>query len=149
MPFYPSAGIGGHCIPVDPLYLSEAANAEGAAIELIEQADKINRAMPNYFFNRASEILGDLKNKKVLVVGLSYKPNVSDVRESPVIPLIKVLRSAGAIVNWHDDLVDKWEGEKSTSLSTNHDLAILATIHDYMNLDLLDKTRILDTKSFR
>jgi UDP-N-acetyl-D-glucosamine dehydrogenase len=149
MPFYPSVGIGGHCIPVDPMYLVEAAQVVNVPMRSIEIADQINKSMPGYFVKQAFEILGTLENKKILVVGLSYKPNVSDVRESPVISLLNGLRKAGAIVNWHDDLVKKWEGETSTSLNIKHDLAILATQHDYVNLHHLGDTPVLDTRSFR
>jgi nucleotide sugar dehydrogenase len=84
MPFFPSVGVGGHCIPVDPLYLAEAARSVGAPTRFIELADEINLGMPTYFVGRASEILGGLKYKKVLVIGVSYKPNVADIRETPV-----------------------------------------------------------------
>ena len=104
MPFYPSIGVGGHCIPVDPIYLANAAKAAGAPIRFIELADEINLSMPGYFVGRAEEKLAGLQNKKLLVIGLSYKPNVADVRESPVAALITGLKQKGADVSWHDDL---------------------------------------------
>jgi UDP-N-acetyl-D-glucosamine dehydrogenase len=127
MPFYPSVGVGGHCIPVDPLYLAQAARDVGAPTRFIELADEINLAMPTYFVGRASEMLGGLKDKKVLVIGVSYKPNVADVRETPVEALINGLRKSGAAVSWHDDLVKNWNGQSSVALSGGYDLAILAT----------------------
>ena len=146
MPFYPSVGVGGHCIPVDPLYLAEAARAAGAPTRFIELADEINLAMPTYFVGRASEILGGLKNKKVLVIGVSYKPNVADTRETPVAALITGLAKSGAIVSWHDDLVKNWNGQSSVALGAGFDLAILATPHDYLDLSLLGNTPLLNTR---
>jgi UDP-N-acetyl-D-glucosamine dehydrogenase len=146
MPFYPSVGVGGHCIPVDPLYLAEAARAAGAPSRFIELADEINLAMPTYFVGRASEMLGGLKDKKVLVVGVSYKPNVADVRETPVEALIAGLAKSGAVVSWHDDLVKNWNGQSSVALRLGFDLAILATPHDYLDLSLLGNTPLLNTR---
>jgi UDP-N-acetyl-D-glucosamine dehydrogenase len=78
MPFYPSIGVGGHCIPVDPLYLANKAREIGAPTRFIDLADQINLEMPGYFVGRAEEKLGGLKAKKVLVIGVSYKANVTD-----------------------------------------------------------------------
>jgi UDP-N-acetyl-D-glucosamine dehydrogenase len=147
MPFYPSIGVGGHCIPVDPIYLANAAKAAGAPTRFIDLADEINLAMPAYFVERADQILGGLNGKKVLVIGLSYKPNVADVRESPVISLINGLNKKGAQVSWHDDLVKEWNGQKSTILGGGFDLAILATPHDYLDLTKLGSTPVLNTRS--
>ena len=147
MPFYPSVGVGGHCIPVDPIYLSEAAKSAGAASRFIDLADEINQAMPSYFVERAKQIIGGVKGKKILVIGLSYKPNVADVRESPVILLIEQLRKAGAEVSWHDELVKRWNGQESTPISAGFDLAIIATPHDYLELSALKDVPILNTRS--
>jgi len=146
MPFYPSIGVGGHCIPVDPIYLANAAKAVGAPSRFIELADQINQEMPGYFVGRAEEKLRGLKAKKVLVVGVSYKPNVADVRESPVEALINGLKQKGAQVSWHDDLVKEWNGEKSVTLSSDFDLAIVATPHDYLDLKKLGEVPILNTR---
>jgi UDP-N-acetyl-D-glucosamine dehydrogenase len=146
MPFYPSVGVGGHCIPVDPLYLAEAAREAGAPSRFIELADEINLGMPTYFVGRASEMLGGLKDKKVLVIGVSYKPNVADVRETPVEALISGLKKSGAVVSWHDDLVKSWNGESSVALGSDFDLAILATPHDYLDLSLLGNVPVLNTR---
>jgi len=147
MPFYPSVGVGGHCIPVDPIYLLEAAKSAGAASRFIDLADEINQAMPSYFVERAKQIIGGLKSKKILIIGLSYKPNVADVRESPVISLIEQLQKAGAEVSWHDDLVNGWNGQESTTISAGFDLAIIATPHDYLELSALKNVPILNTRS--
>ena len=146
MPFYPSIGVGGHCIPVDPLYLSNKAREIGASTRFIDLADQINQEMPGYFVGRAEEKLGGLINKQVIVVGVSYKPNVADVRETPVSALINGLRSKGARVSWHDDLVKEWNGEKSVALSNDFDLAIIATLHNYLDLTKLGNVPILNTR---
>ena len=146
MAFYPSIGVGGHCIPVDPLYLANTAKAVGASTRFIDLADQINQEMPEYFVNRAEEKIGGLKDKKVLVVGVSYKPNVADVRESPVEGLIAGLKQKGAQVSWHDDLVKEWNSEISVTLSDDFDLAILATPHAYLDLTKLGNVPILDTR---
>jgi UDP-N-acetyl-D-glucosamine dehydrogenase len=147
MPFYPSVGVGGHCIPVDPVYLANKADQIGIETRFIDLAVQINKEMPGYFVGRAEENLGGLKGKKVLVIGVSYKPNVADVRETPVEELIHGLVKKGAEVSWHDDLVKEWNGNKSVALSNNFDLAILATPHDYIDLTKLGSVPILDTRS--
>ena len=128
------------------MYLAEAAREVGAPVRFIELADEINLGMPTYFVGRASEMLGGLKDKKVLVIGVSYKPNVADVRETPVEALILGLKNKGAEVFWHDDLVKEWNGEKSVALSNKYDLAILATPHNYLDLTKLGDVPILNTR---
>ena len=147
MPFYPSIGVGGHCIPVDPIYLSDKAREIGAPTRFIDLADQINKEMPGYFVTRAEEKFGALTGKKVLVIGVSYKPNVADIRETPVEALILGLKDKGAKVTWHDDLVKEWNGDKSVALSSDFDLAILATPHDYLDLSILGDVPILNTRS--
>ena len=147
MAFYPGIGVGGHCIPVDPLYLSNKARDIGAPTKFIDLADQINQEMPSYHVARAEEKIRELKGKKILVVGVSYKPNVSDTRETPVESLVVDLRKRGAIVSWHDDLVKEWEGEKSSQLTGDYDLAIIATKHDYLDLKKLGTVPILDTRN--
>jgi UDP-N-acetyl-D-glucosamine dehydrogenase len=146
MPFFPSIGVGGHCIPVDPIYLSEKARNLGTPSRMIELASNINDQMPNYFMGRAKEKIGSLRDKQILVVGVAYKPNVSDVRETPVEALLAGLKTQGAKVFWHDDLVKDWNGEKSVALSNKYDLAILATPHDYLDLTKLGDVPILNTR---
>jgi UDP-N-acetyl-D-glucosamine dehydrogenase len=146
MPFFPSIGVGGHCIPVDPLYLANKAREVGAPTRFIDLADQVNREMHEFFVGRAETILGGLKGRKVLVVGVSYKPNVADVRETPVQTLIAGLKQKDAQVFWHDDLVKEWKGEKSVSLSVDFDLAIIATPHDYLDLTKLGNVPILNTR---
>ena len=146
MPFFPSLGVGGHCIPVDPLYLSNKALEIGAPTKLIDLAAQINQEMPQYYVEKAEEKLVGLKGKKILVVGVSYKPNVSDVRETPVEALIAGLNQKGAQVFWHDELVKEWNGENSVPLGNDYDLAILATPHDYLEMSKLGNVPILNTR---
>jgi len=146
MPFYPSVGVGGHCIPVDPIYLVNAATKVGINLKMLGIADEINRSLPEYFIGRAYERIGNLKDKKILVLGVSYKPNISDIRESAVEGLITALKREGAKVFWHDDLVKVWNGERSTPLGSGFDLAIIATPHSYLDLKKLGKTPILNSR---
>ena len=146
MPFYPGAGVGGHCIPVDPIYLASAARDAGSPSRFIELARDINSAMPAYFVGRAVEKLGTLSGKAIIVIGVAYKANVSDTRESAAEELIDLLRGAGAIVSWHDDVVGTWRGEESSALSTGFDLAILVTPHDGLNLAALGSVPVINTR---
>jgi UDP-N-acetyl-D-glucosamine dehydrogenase len=128
MPFRPGVGVGGHCIPVDPLYLTWWARQHGAAAVFVESADSINHAMPKYVAQRAlSMIETAITNPKVLILGVAYKPGVGDVRETPVSELRNHLAAQGADVAWHDPLVPVWEGSKPVDLGWECDLAILAT----------------------
>jgi len=145
IPFYPSVGVGGHCIPVDPVYLASKAKDVGAPTRFIDLAVEINQQMAGYFVSRAEERLGVLKGKSILVVGVSYKPNVADVRETPVAALIQGLKKKSAEVSWHDDLVKEWSGEKSCELSSNYDLVIIATHHDYLDLSVLGEVPVINT----
>lgn len=146
MPFYPSVGIGGHCIPVDPSYLVAKADEIGVQMRFIDLANNVNRSLPAYFTGVAAGILGGLKNKKILVVGVAYKPEVSDVRETPVAGLIHELRSKGADVAWHDDLVKELNGEKSVPLTPNYDLVVLANPHSGTDLSVLTSAKVLNTR---
>lgn len=146
MPFYPSIGVGGHCIPVDPLYLANKAREKGAPTRFIDLADTINREMPCYYVELSEEKIGELKAARILVIGVAYKPNVADVRETPAEALILGLQGKGAQVFWHDDLVGEWKGQKSVALSDDFDLAIIATPHDYLDLTKLGNVPILNTR---
>ena len=146
MPFYPGAGVGGHCIPVDPIYLASAAREAGSPSRFIELARDINSAMPAYFVGRAVEKLGTLPGKKIIVIGVAYKANVSDTRESAAEKLIDLLRGAGAIVSWHDDVVGTWRGEESSALSASFDLAILVTPHDGLDMAALGSVPVINTR---
>ena len=146
MPFYPGAGVGGHCIPVDPSYLSWKAKEMGARTRFIDLANEVNHERPYYFTEKAVEMLGVIENKEILIVGVAYKPDVSDTRETPALDLIRELRKAGAQVSWHDDLVQEWNSEKSSPLANTYDLAILVNPHSGTDLSKLGSVRILNTR---
>jgi UDP-N-acetyl-D-glucosamine dehydrogenase len=106
MPFYPGPGIGGHCIPVDPLYLSWKVRLTGYEAQFIALADQVNRAMPEHVVTLVSDALNDrersLRGASVLVMGVTYKADVNDVRESPALEIIEMLESKGARVSYTD-----------------------------------------------
>jgi UDP-N-acetyl-D-glucosamine dehydrogenase len=147
MPFRPGIGVGGHCIPVDPLYLTWWARQNGVSAQFVESADSINQTMPKYVAKRALAIVdSSIKNPRVLILGVAYKPGVSDVRETPISELRKYLLSQGAIVAWHDPLVPTWDGSHSVDLSWECDVAILAIRQQGMDIERLvnQGTQILD-----
>ncbi len=130
MKFTPSAGVGGHCIPVDPTYLAAVAEEHQAPATFIRRANEVNLEMSEYIVRRVTEDNGgSLQGKSVLVVGVAYKPNVADVRETSAELVIKHLRSRGAVVSWHDDIVGDWKGEKSAPLA-GADITVVVTMHD-------------------
>jgi len=134
MKFTPSAGVGGHCIPVDPSYLAHLASEHGVRATFIERANEVNLEMPQYIAQRvASDNGGSLKGKKVLVVGVAYKPNVADTRETPAEHLIEALNEMGAVVSWSDEVVRSWKGESSGALG-GADIAIVVTKHDVVEI---------------
>ena len=138
MPFRPGVGVGGHCIPVDPLYLTWWARQNGGTANFVESADSINHAMPKYVAQRALAMVDEnVKNPKVLILGVAYKPGVGDVRETPVSALRDHLKSQGADVAWHDPLVPVWEGSNPVDLGWECDVAILATNQPGMDVALL------------
>ncbi len=129
MPFMPSIGVGGHCIPVDPSYLSFAARHAGVDASFIDLANKVNALMPEYIAARIEKLLGGkIAGKKIQIAGISYKADVSDTRESPALALISKLRELGADVSWHAELVGVFNGEKSRKLEAV-DIGIIATAH--------------------
>ena len=139
MKFTPSAGVGGHCIPVDPTYLAAIAEEHGAPATFIRRANEVNLEMSNYIVARVEADNGDsLAGKYVLVVGVAYKPNVADVRETAAELVIEHLRQRGAVVSWHDDVVGSWNGESSAPLS-GADISVVVTKHDDVKVrDILD-----------
>jgi len=147
LPFRPSVGIGGHCIPVDPLYLTWWSNQQGVSSALVEKADQVSRQMPSYIAQRAMALIGsDKTNPKILVLGVAYKPGVSDTRETPVNDLVNELQRLGAEVACHDPLLSQYEGAQLVDAAWPCDLAILATNQpgiDFSHL-LASKTTILD-----
>lgn len=136
MPFRPGVGIGGHCIPVDPLYLTWWARKGGQVASLVERSDEIASQMPVYVAERAlalaagvslGETLGDNQVPRVLILGVAYKPGVGDVRETPASALRDALIARGADVAWVDPLVPVWEGTQPVTEAWQCDVAILAT----------------------
>jgi UDP-N-acetyl-D-glucosamine dehydrogenase len=133
MKFTPSAGVGGHCIPVDPTYLAAVAEERGVPATFIRRANEVNLEMSKYIVDRVeADNGGTLQGKSVLVVGVAYKPNVADVRETAAELVIEHLRARGAVVAWHDDVVGTWYGEKSSDLSSA-DISIVITKHDVVD----------------
>jgi|LakMenEpi03Aug12_release.lakeMendotaPanAssembly.Ray.scaffolds.fasta_scaffold110902_2 UDP-N-acetyl-D-glucosamine dehydrogenase len=135
MKFVPGIGVGGHCIPVDPTYLAFAASNVGAQARFIEMANMVNLSMPMELVSRIKkDNKGSIKDKKIVVHGIAYKSNISDIRESPSLVLISLLRKEGALVSWHDPLVQNWSGERSCTLEPGKfEIGIVAIIHDEMN----------------
>ena len=149
MPFLPSIGVGGHCIPVDPSYLSFAAEKVGVEASFINLANNVNASMPEYLAARISELLGgSVSGKTIQVAGISYKAGVADTRESPALKLIGLLRGAGAKVSWHDQVVGEWNGESSTPLSSV-DLGVIATAHEGVDYSAWknEKTMVIDVST--
>jgi UDP-N-acetyl-D-glucosamine dehydrogenase len=133
MKFTPSAGVGGHCIPVDPTYLAAVAEENGAPATFIRRANDVNLEMSEYVVDRVqADNDGSLQGKSVLVVGVAYKPNVADVRETAAELVIKHLRDRGAVVSWHDEVVGSWHGESSSPLS-GADICVIITKHDVVS----------------
>lgn len=143
MPFYPSIGVGGHCIPVDPSYLSYSAEIAGVDAKFIKLANQVNSSMPKIIKDRVRDYLGgDLAGKQVQIAGISYKPDISDLRESPALDLIKELETAGAIVSWHDPFVDEYKGKHSVALSNKIDLGLIVTPHSQIDFSIWQETNI-------
>jgi UDP-N-acetyl-D-glucosamine dehydrogenase len=134
MKFLPSIGVGGHCIPVDPEYLTYFASKVGASSTLINLANKINLNRSDQVLERILRIVGTVpKGLKIQIAGIAYKTGVSDLRESPAIELMAKLKKMGAIISWHDPVVGSFEGSNSTPLSRDIDLGLIVTPHDVID----------------
>ena len=134
MPFFPNVGIGGHCIPVDPLYLQKNAQDVKNSSKYIETSEAQNHLMPKYSVERLEKFFGSLKGKKVLVVGISYKPDIADTRESPAQAVMEHLKASGAAVFWHDPLIANFEGQSSSQVSGAYDLALVLVKHQSLDM---------------
>ncbi|WP_302118455.1 nucleotide sugar dehydrogenase [Allorhodopirellula heiligendammensis] len=164
--FYPGPGLGGHCIPIDPFYLTWKAREYGLHTRFIELAGEINRAMPTHIVRRCSEALNTVKKavngSKILLIGLAYKPNVDDARESPSYELLNRLTAMGAEVSYHDPYVpvilpsrehSHWAGTKSVSWDQatieKFDLVLISTWHDCLDMGQLAQWSqfIVDTRN--
>jgi UDP-N-acetyl-D-glucosamine dehydrogenase len=166
MPFYPGPGLGGHCIPIDPFYLTWKAREYGQNTRFIELAGEINTGMPAYVIHRVTDALNEskkaVKGSKVLILGLAYKPNVDDERESPSYALMELLQARGATVAYHDPYVPvvrptrehaHWTGTKSVPWDretiAGYDLVLIATNHASVNYQELAEWAacIVDTRN--
>jgi UDP-N-acetyl-D-glucosamine dehydrogenase len=166
MAFYPGPGLGGHCIPIDPFYLTWKAREYGKNTRFIELAGEINTAMPEHVIHRVAEALNShrkpLNGTRILVLGLAYKPNVDDERESPSYVLMDLLSERGATVEYHDPYVpmirptrehSRWAGKESVpwdeATLQGFDLVLIATNHACVNYqELADWTPlIVDTRN--
>jgi UDP-N-acetyl-D-glucosamine dehydrogenase len=161
-PFYPGPGLGGHCIPIDPFYLTWKAREFGVHTRFIELAGEINRSMPEYVVRKVTDALNEesksLKGSRVLLLGLAYKPNVDDDRESPSYVLIKKLEERGAIVDYNDPFVPviprtrehaEYAGRKSVEIKDGYDCILLATHHSaYSAFDFSSfQSPLVDTRN--
>ncbi len=164
MPFYPGPGLGGHCIPIDPFYLTWKAREYDVATRFIELAGEVNTSMPYFVVQRAGEVLNEygkpLKGSKILLMGLSYKPEVDDDRESPTYRVMELLEDKGAAVYYNDPFIPEvkpsrkypgFAGRRSRPIvSDGYDLYIVCTAHSsYRNIEPADlKAPVLDTRGF-
>jgi UDP-N-acetyl-D-glucosamine dehydrogenase len=160
MPFFPGPGLGGHCIPIDPLYLSWKLRTLNFTARFIELAAEVNSHMPDYVVTKVTDALNDecksVKGSKILILGVAYKPNVSDVRESPAVDIIHLLQERGADVNFHDPCVDDLSHEGifiagsplSDELLQEADCVIVVTHHNSFDWEYIAaKSRlIVDTR---
>lgn len=159
--FYPGPGVGGHCIPIDPNYLSYNVKSRlGYPFRFVELAQEINDSMPMYVASRAQALLNEdrkaINGAKVLMLGVTYKPDISDRRESPAVPLAQNLLSLGADLSYHDPKVDQWtvngqQINRATDVmqaAADADLVIVVQNHKAYNLNEIAKTakRFLDTR---
>lgn len=163
MSFWPGPGLGGHCIPIDPFYLTWKAKEFGVRTRFIELAGEINRAMPRYVISKVQDCLNlfgkPLKNSKILILGLAYKADIDDMRESPSLELIKLLEEKGSIVDYHDPYVpeigmsreySKFAGRKTHPMADQYDCFVLATKHSCFSKEeiLSHGVPIVDTRNF-
>jgi len=161
MPFYPGPGLGGHCIPIDPFYLSWKARASGFETRFIELAGFVNRSMPDFVMTLVSRALNDLgksvRGSRVLVSGIAYKGDIDDVRESPALDILHLLHDQGAEIVWHDphvpslrdfDFATRLDEFDAASLSS-FDCAVITTVHRDIDYSLLVQhcPRVVDTRN--
>jgi UDP-N-acetyl-D-glucosamine dehydrogenase len=150
-PFRPGVGVGGHCIPIDPMYLNWWAQQTGSDMETVKSADSVNRSMPLYIAQRVLELVQRINRPKILILGVAYKSGLGDIRESPVTVLRKHLLELGAVVEWNDPLVQLFEGTTQVDMDWDCDAAVIATHQPGVDIQALlrKKVPILDcTNSF-
>jgi UDP-N-acetyl-D-glucosamine dehydrogenase len=143
MAFLPSIGVGGHCIPVDPSYLSYIAGLSGIKTNFIDLANDTNYLVHKKIIVRIKDHVGGvLKGKRIQVAGIAYKPNVSDLRESPALLLIDELKKSGSEVFWCDPLVKEFNGKVSNPLSADIDIGLIVTPHDQLDFSIWKNSNI-------
>ena len=150
MSFKPGPGLGGHCIPIDPFYLTWKAREFGFYTEFIELAGKVNENMPYYCRSLISQALNhglerSLKGSKVLVLGVAYKADIGDTRESPALKVIELLETAGAQVSYHDPHVPQLNGKRSAALEpAAYDCVVIVTAHSGIDYEqLVDEAKLV------
>jgi UDP-N-acetyl-D-glucosamine dehydrogenase len=150
MSFKPGPGLGGHCIPIDPFYLTWKAREYGFYTEFVELAGKVNENMPYYCRSLISQALNhglqrSLSTSKILVLGVAYKSDIADTRESPAVKLIELLRNAGADVSYHDPHVPELNGSMSVALEPSaYDCVVIVTAHSGIDYDdVVDQAKIV------
>lgn len=143
MPFFPSIGVGGHCIPVDPTYLSFISKTFGIDAQFINLANEVNSTRPKKIALRIKDELGgSLLNKRIQIAGIAYKPDVSDLRESPALQLISELIGLGAKVSWFDPLVKKYDDYQSEPLNPHIDIGLIVTPHSQIDFSIWKEANI-------
>jgi UDP-N-acetyl-D-glucosamine dehydrogenase len=163
--FYPGPGLGGHCIPIDPIYLSWKARQYDQPTRFIELAAEINAQMPDHIVYRVAEALNDqskpLRGARILLLGLAYKKDVDDVRESPSVTLIEQLQKRGAVVSYHDPFIPSAKPMREHNIThlksvpltaaalKQYDCVLIATDHSNVDYDMLgaNASLIVDTRN--
>ncbi|MFQ6083143.1 MAG: nucleotide sugar dehydrogenase [Candidatus Aminicenantia bacterium] len=165
MPFYPGPGLGGHCTPIDPFYLSWKAKELNFNTHFIELAGEVNTNMPNYVVSKITDALNEkgksLKNSKILILGIAYKKDIDDIRESPGVEIIDILKSKGAKVDYNDPYIPSFSGMrhypnlamKSVKLTEEklkeYDCMIITTDHSNYDYEWIVKNSklVIDTRN--
>ena len=159
MPFFPGPGVGGHCIPLDPFYLKWKANKFGLKTKFIELAHQINFDMKKYIISEMTKHLKVLRNKKILIIGIAYKKNIDDCRESPSLEIISELHNKGSKISYHDPYVCKIPKTRKHKIDLesidlneknlrNFDCVVILTDHDNINYGLIKRCskKIFDSR---
>ena len=157
MPFYPGPGMGGHCIPIDPFYLAWKAKEYNTEAKFIELAGEINRKMTENISHRIGKALNDdgksIRNSRIMILGVAYKKDIDDMRESPALKLIDLLEFKGAKISYHDPYVKKLNDKKSVELSSKNiklqDALVITTDHTNVDYELIGKQAklVIDTRN--
>jgi len=161
MPFYPGPGLGGHCIPIDPSYLSWKMKSLNYDARFIGLAEQINTSMPNYVVKKIGMALNSQKKaingSKILILGVAYKPNINDIRESPALDIIKALQKLGADIQYNDNYIPSIVIDsityQSTSLDTiqwnSYNCITIITNHSYLNINQITSAAslLVDTRN--